>query len=62
MTPEQEQREGRDDEGNRESLMIHEDVEAEDVHNHRAEQGVGFQPEASFCFLKCVLVQNGWAR
>src|SRR5580704_6718315 len=24
-----------------------------------AEQGDGFQPEASLCFLKCVLVQKG---
>src|SRR5581483_4178712 len=24
--------------------------------------GVGFQPAASFCFLKCVLVQNGSLR
>src|SRR5437879_3347997 len=28
----------------------------------RAKPGLGFQPEASFCFLKCVLVQNGCAR
>ena len=38
VTPEQEQREGGDDECKRHSFMIHEDVEAEDVHNHRAEQ------------------------
>ena len=38
VTPEQKQREGGDDEGQRQSLMIHEDVETEDVHNHRAEQ------------------------
>ena len=30
--------------------------------HQRAEQGVGFQPVASFCFLKWVLVQNGCAR
>jgi hypothetical protein len=29
---------------------------------HRAEHGFGFHPDASFCFLKCVLVQNGVAR
>src|ERR1017187_6594317 len=38
VTPEQEQREGRDDGRKLPSLVIHEDVKAEDVHNHRAEQ------------------------
>lgn len=27
-----------------------------------AEQGVGFHPEASACFLKWVLSMNGWLR
>src|SRR5207249_7182386 len=29
---------------------------------HRATHGVGFQPEASFSFLKCVVVHIGWDR
>lgn len=38
VTPEQEQRESGDDRRNLPSFVIHEDVEAEDVHNHWAEQ------------------------
>src|SRR5690348_3572522 len=38
MTPEQEQGEGGDDRRNLPALMIEEDVETEDVHDHRAEQ------------------------
>jgi hypothetical protein len=38
VTPEQEKREGGDNERNGQSFVIHENVEAEDVHNHRAEQ------------------------
>src|ERR1039458_4318312 len=38
VTPEQEQREGRDDRRKLPAFVIHEDVEAEDVHNHRAKQ------------------------
>jgi hypothetical protein len=39
VTPEQEQREDGDDSRNLPSRMFQEDVEAEDVDNHRAEQG-----------------------
>jgi hypothetical protein len=39
INPEEEEREGRDDAGQRETARIEKDVVKHDVHDHRAEQG-----------------------
>ena len=47
VTPEEEQREDRNDQDQRQSRAVHEDVEAEYVHNDRAEQGESERDEAA---------------